>query len=126
MALSEEDVEWLKRNHSAYRVEQNGPKALLIFEAVSLPVDKFNIPATDILSVLPENYPDSGPDMFWVSPHLALSDGRLAKNTDVYEEFLGKQWQRWSRHFTGWKSGEDDVQTIYLRIQRALMEAVAP
>lgn len=125
MPLTQEDGDWLRRNGIAFSERANGNDGCLIFDALPLPAGKFGVANADILSVLPSNYPDSGPDMFYAKPKIVLADGRLAKNTDVDSNFFGEIWQRWSRHWNEnpWRSGIDDVQTIYRRIMRALEEA---
>lgn len=127
MPLPDDDREWLRDQGVAF-TEHVDPTAglVVVFRGFSLPVGKFMIAATDILTQLPPNYPDSGPDMFWVNlPALLAPDGREARQTQLHEPRLGGTWQRWSRHFdvTAWRSGVEDIQTVYWRIVTALKEA---
>jgi hypothetical protein len=125
MPLPPEDREWLEKHGIVYREELNGNDQCLIFGALPLPTGKYNANQADILNLLPSNYPDVGPDMFYVRPRLTLANGQLARATDANGTFLGETWQRWSRHWSDnpWRAGLDDIQTIYRRITRALNEA---
>jgi hypothetical protein len=127
MPLPDEDREWLRDQGVAF-TEHVDPAAgsVVVFRGFALPAGKFMIPATDILTKLPPNYPDSGPDMFWVNPPALMApNGNEARQTQVYESLLGGTWQRWSRHFdaSAWRSGVDDIQTVYWRIITAIKEA---
>lgn len=125
MPLPPEDREWLEKQGIVYREERNGNDQCLIFSALPLPPGKYSANEADVLNLLPPNYPDAGPDMFYVRPRLTLANGRLAPATDANGAFLGETWQRWSRHWNDnpWRAGIDDVQTIYRRITRAINEA---
>ena len=54
---------------------------------------------TDLMILIPNGYPSAALDMFYVSPHLTLSDGKVPEAGNQYEEHLGKKWQRFSWHY---------------------------
>jgi len=127
MPIAAEDGQWLSDQGVRY-TEHHDPAhgPLLVFRDYLLPLEKFTVASADILTKLPSNFPDSGPDMFWAKPRVLLApDGRFANCTDVNETFLGESWQRWSRHWNTlpWHSGIDGIDTVYWRIRKALEEA---
>jgi hypothetical protein len=78
----------------------------------------------DLLLRLPGTWPDGQPDMFWVSPAIQIG-GRYPAAADYFEMYLGRQWQRWSRHLNGgWNAG-DDLSTWLRIVDRELAKAVA-
>jgi hypothetical protein len=64
--------------------------------------------------------------MWWFSPSLMLEDGRQIEATQVTEYYLGRQWQRWSRHFNAgqWRSGIDCLETFLALIRKELERCV--
>lgn len=46
-------------------------------------------------------YPDGPLDMGYFHPHLQRADGKPIARADVFVDFDGKRWQRWSRHRPG-------------------------
>lgn len=71
----------------------------------------------DLLLRLSPNYPDVPPDMWWFHPAVTRLDGGTIPNTQVTEQYLGKTWQRWSRHLDAhqWRPGADSLHT-YLAV----------
>jgi hypothetical protein len=82
--------------------------------------------AADLLVRLSPGYPDVPPDMWWFSPAVHLADGTALPATDVVEVYLGRQWQRWSRHFTNgqWQSGVDGLASYLALIRQDLEHSV--
>jgi hypothetical protein len=122
--LPERDRKYLEaRGLSARLVTETGHTAVLI-ERFPLPPDKFDHAETDLLILLPGGYPDCPPDMFYCDPWLKLScAGKFPTAADVPHSFAGRAWQRWSRHNAAWRPGIDGLQTMVLRVERALEEA---
>jgi hypothetical protein len=77
-------------------------------------------PSADLLIRIPSGYPDLPPDMWWFDPPARLADGSSPPATESTEQYLGRSWQRWSRHFqTGqWKSGVDGLES-YVALRRS-------
>jgi hypothetical protein len=68
--------------------------------------------------------PDVAPDMFFCDPWLTLvSADRYPTCADQPHAFMGRNWQRWSRHNTSWRPGVDGLHTMIKRIEHALAEA---
>lgn len=77
----------------------------------------------DLLLRLPFGFPDATPDMFWVSPALT-ANGAAIPGTEQTENYLGRSWQRWSRHIGGqWRPGVDNLETYLAYVRRALARA---
>jgi hypothetical protein len=64
--------------------------------------------------------------MWWFSPPLRFADGRVIPATESMETHLGRQWQRWSRHFNPgqWNSGIDGLESYIALIRRELQRGV--
>lgn len=77
----------------------------------------------DLLLRLPIGFPDATPDMFWVAPALTAK-GAAIPGTEQIENYLGRSWQRWSRHIGGqWRPGIDNLETYLAYVRRALAMA---
>lgn len=85
-------------------------------------------PQSDLLLRFSAGYPDVPPDMWWFDPPVRRADGQPIPATDVIERYLGRSWQRWSRHLTPgqWRSGVDGIQTFLALIRRELERSAAP
>jgi hypothetical protein len=60
--------------------------------------------------------------MWWFDPLIKLADGRIAQATEATEHHLGRNWQRWSRHFKPgqWQSGIDGLESYLALIRHEL------
>lgn len=77
----------------------------------------------DLLLRLPIGFPDATPDMFWVSPAITANGAAIA-GTEQIESYIGRIWQRWSRHIGGqWRPGVDNLETYLAYVRRALAMA---
>lgn len=86
----------------------------------------FDAESADLLLRISPGYPDVAPDMWWFDPPIARQDGKQIPATDVVEHYLGRTWQRWSRHLSQgqWRSGLDGLEN-YLAIVRRELERCA-
>jgi hypothetical protein len=123
-ALPEADQRYLDLHGFAVEVVSDGPHTGVVLKQMQLPQGKFNHPAADVLVILPPGYPDVAPDMFFCDPWLTLvSAGRYPTRADQPHAFMGRNWQRWSRHNNNWRPGVDGLHTMIKRIEHALAEA---
>ena len=55
-------------------------------------------------------------------------DGRTIEATQAVERHVGRDWQRWSRHFIGgqWQSGTDSLESFIALIQREVTRCTTP
>lgn len=99
----------------------DGQQKGVIIKQYPLPPGRFDADAADILIVLPAGYPDAAPDMFFSDPWLKLrSTAAYPNRADTAFKFADRNWQRWSRHNTAWRAGQDGLQTMLRRIDRAI------
>lgn len=86
----------------------------------------FTREGADLLLRLSPGYPDVPPDMWWFHPAVQRIDGRAIAATDSQEIYLGRTWQRWSRHLTPgqWRAGVDSIES-YLSLVRKELELAA-
>jgi hypothetical protein len=80
----------------------------------------------DLLLRLSPGYPDVPPDMWWFNPAVRRTDGRPIAATESQEAYLGRTWQRWSRHLNPgqWRAGVDSIES-YLALVRKELELAA-
>lgn len=97
----------------------------IVIPSFSLPAG-FTQASADLLLRLSPGYPDIPPDMWWFSPVVRRIDGKPIAATQVQESYLGRNWQRWSRHLNSgqWRSGIDSLES-YLALVRKELEAAA-
>lgn len=86
----------------------------------------FNPVSSDLLLRLNTGYPDVPPDMWWFNPPVARADGKPIPATEVMESYLGRTWQRWSRHLTAgqWRSGIDGIESYFALLRKELERSV--
>lgn len=97
----------------------DGTRRLVIARGQELPAH-WNRRSTDILLQVPQGYPLAALDMFWVTPGLALADGRQPQNADQLETYAGRTWQRFSWHYPPghrWNPATDGILS-HLRFAR--------
>jgi hypothetical protein len=113
MPLLPEDIEYLSERGLAYEVHEDGGMTCLILRQWAMP-DGLSHALGDVLIRLHPGYPDIAPDMWWVDPPLRCADGAEIPATQSIEPYLGRQWQRWSRHFDAgqWKPGVDRLNSF--------------
>jgi len=77
---------------------------------------------SDLLLRLSPGFPDLKPDMWWFDPPVRLADGRSVQATDLTEHYLGRSWQRWSRHLNDgqWRPGIDCLESFLALIRKEL------
>jgi len=92
------DLATLRQRHGEIDCVEDGARWIVIVRAVTLP-SHWSRATTDILVQVPQGYPMSAMDMFWVPPGLTLADGRMPENGDLMETYLGQTWQRFSWHY---------------------------
>jgi hypothetical protein len=124
----------LPPNDTLYLAER-GIEHSLVTESgmVCVTLPAFRLPAgydrasSDLLLRLHPGYPDVPPDMWWFDPAVRRADGQVIPATELIEPYLGRSWQRWSRHFLPgqWRSGIDGVESYLALIRRELERSVA-
>lgn len=119
--LPDKDLETLARLGRPYRVVAESGVICVTIEGYELPPG-LEPSAADLLVRLPGSWPDGQPDMFWMDPPVRVR-GALPPATDYFQSFLGRTWQRWSRHLQGGWGPADDLGTWLRVIRSELMKA---
>src|SRR5258708_5149740 len=116
--LLPEDEAYLKRIGNDHSVEPEAGFVCVVIKNYRLP-SGYAIPQTDLLIRLPGGFPDAPPDMWWCSPEVRLISGAYAPNTEANENHLGRQWQRWSRHFQPgqWSPGRSGLESYLATVR---------
>jgi len=90
-------------------VSPHGTNFLLVIPGHQLP-DHWIPERADLLVVVPDGYPLSGLDMFYVNPEINLRSGKLPSGGEHHEVFLDRQWQRFSWHYQKqWNPSRDSL-----------------
>lgn len=108
--LHPEDEEYLNANFpSSWKTEAEGNKNGIIIREYSVPKGIYTPEKSDLMIIVPTDYPTAAIDMFYFCPALARKDGREVTRI-ASEIHFDKSWQRWSRHYQ-WEPGKCSVIT---------------
>jgi hypothetical protein len=113
------DLALLRERSGGVECIDDGTRRLVIARGQELPTH-WNRRSTDILLQVPQGYPLAALDMFWVTPGLALADGRQPQNADQLETYAARTWQRFSWHYPPghrWNPATDGILS-HLRFAR--------
>ena len=118
MTLPESDAAFLADRGIPHEVTSEAGMTCVVFPSWPLP-GGFTNESANLLVRLQPGYPDLPPDMWWFEPAVQPVDGRTIQATEVVEQHLGRNWQRWSRHLSAdqWQSGVDGLES-YLALIR--------
>ena len=121
MSLPGSDIAYLSGLGVEHQIEAEAGMICLVLRGWPLPAG-FNRSSVDVLVRLRPGYPDVAPDMWWFSPPVLTADGAALPRTNKSESYLGRQWQRWSRHFDAgqWRSGIDGLESYFALIRNDL------
>ena len=125
MSLPEVDIVFLNERGIAHEIVVESGMTCIVIPQWPLP-EGFDRAEADLLVRLRPGYPDVPPDMWWFNPSVRKANGQTLPATDVTEHYLGRIWQRWSRHFSGpqWKSGVDCLESYLALIRQDLERGV--
>jgi len=121
MSLPASDIACLTERGIEYSVSMEANMTCIIIPGYRLPAG-YDRATSDLLLRLQAGFPDVPPDMWWFSPAIRRSNGAVIQATEVIERHLGKDWQRWSRHFNAgqWRSGVDSLESFLALIRKEL------
>lgn len=122
--LPPSDAQYLQERGVDYSVTVEANMTCVLLRAFLLP-EGFDRKQSDLLLRLNPGYPDVPPDMWWFDPAVKRADGRVIPATEVIEHYLGRSWQRWSRHLGPgqWRSG-DGLENFLALVRRELERSV--
>jgi len=122
--LREIDEAILKEKGYSFDVsDENKFTCIVIHEYPFPPV--YTPRSADLLIRLPNGFPTAKPDMFWTLPNVTLTTGGFPHQCAHFETYLGKSWQRWSRHWiTPWRPGRDGLHTFLAAISSDIARGI--
>ena len=125
MNLPQSDIAYLNERGIVHEIALESGMTCIVLPQWPLP-SGFDRTAADLLVRLSPGYPDVSPDMWWFSPSVHLANGEALAATKVVERYLGRRWQRWSRHFRSgqWQSGVDGLGSFLALIRQDLENSV--
>lgn len=124
MALLEDDRKYLEASGFEFEAIDQPGETCLVIKGFKLP-EHYTPGTVEMLIKLPMAFPNSNPDMFWTNPTVTLAKGGTPLRADVYETYLGRSWQRWSRHWSApWRPGVDGLNTYLASIRSELMRGL--
>ena len=125
MSLPPVDMAFLHERGIAHEIVSADGMTCVVLPEWPLPAG-LDRRASDLLIRLHPGYPDVQPDMWWFSPAVRLASGGSLPRTDTVETYLGRSWQRWSRHFNGgqWKPGIDGLESYLALIRQELLRGI--
>lgn len=123
--LPPDDHDYLQARVPGHVVSLDGGMINIVIPSFPLPAG-FTLGVADLLLRLSAGYPDVPPDMWWFEPAVRRVDGQTIAATESQEAYLGRTWQRWSRHLQPgqWRSGIDSIES-YLALVRKELDAAA-
>ena len=127
MNLPHSDIAYLNERGVGHKIVTESGMTCIVMPQWPLP-SGFNRDAADLLVRLRPGYPDVPLDMWWFSPPVHLANGAALPATNVVQTYLGRSWQRWSRHFNNgqWQSGVDGLESFFTLIRQDLERSVPP
>ena len=125
MTLPQLDLEFLQSLDTDHEIVSESGMTCVVLRGWELP-EGFGVEAVDLLIRLSPGYPDVPPDMWWFDPPVRLTNGGKLPIAEAYEAYLGRTWQRWSRHLRSdqWRSGVDGLETYVTLIRQELRRSV--
>ena len=121
--LPADDLAWLEVKGLKPEITSDRGFTCLVFHDYRLPVG-YSLEAVDLLIRLPAGWPDTTPDMFWVDPRVTYANGAEPPQANSIEPYLGRTWQRFSRHLPAGWNDSDGLETWLAMIRDILTREV--
>ena len=106
--LPDEDIEYLQANFPNWQSLSEESKKGVLIPDYQLP-NGYIPNKSDLMIIIPSDYPTAKIDMFYFSPCIRKKDGTGIEALNDETHFQ-KNWQRWSRHYD-WRAGVDNIAT---------------
>jgi hypothetical protein len=126
MLLPERDITYLAERDIANEITTDQGMTCLVVKDWALPAG-LHPRQVDLLLRLAPGYPDIPPDMWWFCPGVTCESGMPIQATQVTEGYLGRTWQRWSRHLPAgvWRLGVDGLESFFAVIRADVAACVS-
>jgi hypothetical protein len=110
--LPDYDQAFLTERHPGWSQGVEAGMLCVVLPNFPLPAG-LTLASADLLLRLSPGYPDIAPDMWWFEPFVCRTDGGEIVQTNSHEVYLGRTWQRWSRHLSPdqWRPGVDSLES---------------
>lgn len=106
------DVGYLDARGFQWETVLEGGGRWLIIGNFPVPNGYLQHPTVFAAIQITNGYPDAALDMVYFTPFITRIDGGAIGATESRLIVDGKEWQRWSRHYTSenpWRVGDDDL-----------------
>ena len=127
LLLPPNDTEYLTERfgNGSHTLTSEANMICVVLHGFCLPAG-FDREKADLLLRLQPGYPDVPPDMWWFDPPVRKANGQPIPQTEVIENYLGRRWQRWSRHLPAgqWRSGVDGLESFLALLRKELERSV--
>lgn len=123
MELPARDVKFLSERGLTWElVPDPQGAACLVVKEFNVAAGGFTPSVTELMIRIPAQYPMTPLDMWYCDPPVRLvASGQFAQASEVIENHIGRNWQRFSRHLNGgWRPGVDSLRSYFALIQREL------
>lgn len=118
MKLPAEDMEFLDAEYlGQWDSVREGDKEGIVIRDYRIP-DGYVPEQSDLLLIVPSDYPVANIDMFYFHPEVLRKDGSSIAAL-AYESHFDRTWQRWSRHYE-WRPGVDSIATHITQVKNQL------
>lgn len=114
-----EDEDYLKKREGQYELKEAGSDIHLVLKNWPFP-EAYSPRSADILIIIPAGYPNAGLDMFWTYPDIKLVNGGWPTAAEYHKAYGDRTWQRWSRHYHGWRAGVDDLRSFIRSMEQEI------
>jgi hypothetical protein len=105
--LPEPDQNYLSERWPGHSITTEDNQVVVVLPGFCLP-EGFEPRTVEMLLMLPFGFPETPPDMFWVSPRVTLR-GAPPQTAELTQQIIGRAWQRFSRHLPAgaWRPGDN-------------------
>ncbi len=123
--LQEQDASFLAGKRYEHELFPLGSELHVVIKKFPFPPEHYLPAAADLLIKIPAGYPNAPLDMFWTNPEIKSINGQPPQKTESREQYHGKEWQRWSRHYvTPWRPGADSLRSFVQSIHAELKKGI--
>jgi hypothetical protein len=122
--LPELDRDFLDAKGYDFEVHRENDTVLLVIRNMAFPA-AYQPQVAELLIIIPAGYPNAQLDMFWTFPDVKLANGGWPAQSEHHQAYLGKNWQRWSRHFQQpWRPGIDSLKTFVASVRSEINKGI--